>query len=114
MPEWYHPDYLKYQHTTDPGWAGGCFGFPNVNPYTNKSVTYTGYTPVKDFVTDVQLPQMNELAYNYNTEIMWCDIGGANNATIFASQWLNWARQQGRQVTFNNRCGIPGDFATPE
>jgi alpha-L-fucosidase len=45
---------------------------------------------------------------------MWCDIGGANNATIFASNWLNWARDQGRQVTFNSRCGLAGDFDNPE
>jgi alpha-L-fucosidase len=57
---------------------------------------------------------MNVLAYNYETEIMWCDIGGANNATIFASAWLNWARAQGRQVTFNSRCGLTGDYSTPE
>ena len=46
---------------------------------------------------------------------MWCDIAGsANNATIFASKWINWARDQGRQVTFNSRCGLAGDFDTPE
>ena len=70
--------------------------------------------PVDDFVIDLQLPEMEMLAYDYETEIMWCDIGGANNSTIFASAWLNWARTQGRQVTFNNRCGISGDFSTPE
>lgn len=113
MPEWYNPKYAEYKNV-DPGWAGGCFGFPGINPYTNQSIEYTGSVAVEDFVLDIQLPQMNELAYEYNTEIMWCDIGGANNATIFASKWLNWARGQGRQVTFNNRCGIPGDFTTPE
>jgi len=65
-------------------------------------------------VKDVQLPEMNTLAYEYETELMWCDIGGANNSTLFASAWLNWARDKKRQVTFNNRCGIAGDFATPE
>lgn len=113
MPEWYNPAYAPYRNP-DPTWAGGCFGFPDINPYTNASVDYTGYVPVDDFITDIQLPQMNELAYQYDTEIMWCDIGGANNATTFASNWLNWARTKGRQVTFNNRCGIPGDFNTPE
>lgn len=84
------------------------------NPYTNKTIPYTGYVPVNDFVPDLQLPQMRQLAYHYETEIMWCDIGGANNSTFFASKWLNWARSQGRQITFNGRCGIRGDFDTPE
>ena len=85
-----------------------------MNPYTGAEIPYSGYVPVNDFVLDLQLPEMNQLAYDYETEIMWCDIGGANNATIFASQWINWARKQGRQVAFNNRCGISGDFDTPE
>lgn len=106
MPEWFNPAYEKY--------AFSFFGLPNQNPYTNESIPYTGYVDVDDFVTDIQLPQMEELAYTYETEIMWCDIGGANNMTIFASAWLNWARQQGRQVTFNSRCGMQGDFDTPE
>ncbi|KUL84718.1 hypothetical protein ZTR_07609 [Talaromyces verruculosus] len=110
LPEWYNPAYAEYAIT----WGGGFPGGPPVNPYTNKTIPYTGYVPVNDFVTDIQLPQMQQLAYQYETELMWCDIGGANNSTIFASEWLNWARDQGRQVTFNNRCGIPGDFDTPE
>lgn len=57
---------------------------------------------------------MDVLAYQYETEIMWCDIGGANNSTLMASAWLNWARDQKRQVTFNSRCGIRGDYDTPE
>ncbi|KAF4500728.1 alpha-L-fucosidase [Fusarium agapanthi] len=82
--------------------------------YTGATVEYTGYVPVNDFVKDIQLPQMKELAYNYNTEIMWCDIGCPNNSTIFVSEWLNWTRTQGRQITFNSRCGLNGDFSTPE
>lgn len=110
LPEWYNPAYAEYAIT----WGGGFPGGPPVNPYTNETITYTGYVSVNDFITDIQLPQMRQLAYQYETELMWCDIGGANNSTIFASEWLNWARDQGRQVTFNNRCGIPGDFDTPE
>lgn len=113
MPEWFNPLYYKYRNA-NPLWAGGCFGFNNTNPYSGDAAAYTGFVNQEDFVQDIQLPQMNELAYNYDTEIMWCDIGGANNATIFASNWLNWAKSHGRQVTFNNRCGISGDFATPE
>ena len=79
-----------------------------------EEIPYTGYVPVDDFVMNVQLPEMETLAYEYDTEIMWCDIGDSNNSTIFASNWLNLARKQGRQVTFNNRCRIGGDFNTPE
>jgi len=107
LPEWYHPGYAKYAQTNFPGG-------PPVNAYTGVEIPYTGYVPVDDFVVDLQLPEMEMLAYDYETELLWCDIGGANNSTIFASAWLNWARTQGRQVTFNNRCGIRGDFATPE
>lgn len=111
MPEWYNPAYAEYYaELGGPNYFGGA----DVNPYTGATVNYTGYTPVNDFVTDIQLPQMNLLAYTYDTDLMWCDIGGANNATIFASNWLNAARQQNRQITFNDRCGISGDFSTPE
>ena len=108
MPEWYNPAYAKY--SWEPYFPGG----PPKNPYTGQVITYTGYVEVDDFVKDIQLPQMRQLAYDYETDIMWCDVGGANNATIFAAEWLNWARDQGRQVTFNNRCGLSGDFDTPE
>ncbi|KAG4256679.1 hypothetical protein FPRO03_03689 [Fusarium proliferatum] len=113
MPEWFNPAYAKYKNPTST-WGGGCFGFNDTNPYDGSTVEYTGYVPVKDFITDIQLPQMRELAYNYNTELMWCDIGGPNNSTIFMSEWLNWARTQGRQISFNSRCGLNGDFSTPE
>lgn len=75
MPEWYNPAYVKYA-PSDPNFAGGCFGSVNTNPYTGATIPYTGFVQVGDFVKDIQLPQMNELAYNYDTEIMWCDIGG--------------------------------------
>ncbi|XP_014550288.1 glycoside hydrolase family 29 protein [Bipolaris victoriae FI3] len=121
MPEWFNPDYSKYATDCCGGFPGG----PPKNPYTGVEVPYTGHVPVADYVTDLQLPQMETLAYDsrYETEIMWCDIGGANNATIMLSRWLNWARDQGRQVTYNNRCGYGstdhgdasgGDFTTPE
>jgi alpha-L-fucosidase len=63
---------------------------------------------------------MNILAYDYETDIMWCDIGGPSLSDDFAAPWLNHALQQNRQVTFNDRCGsvngvaISGDYATPE
>ncbi|PVH97050.1 glycoside hydrolase family 29 protein [Periconia macrospinosa] len=121
MPEWFNPDYAQYATDCCGGFPGG----PPKNPYTGEEVPYTGHVPVDDYVTGLQLPQMETLAYDerYETEIMWCDIGGANNATIMLSKWLNWARDQGRQVTYNNRCGYGstdhtdtsgGDFITPE
>jgi alpha-L-fucosidase len=48
------------------------------------------------------------------TEIMWCDIGGPNMTTSFAAQYFNSAANNGKQVLLNNRCGLPGDFDTPE
>ncbi|CAI6328049.1 unnamed protein product [Periconia digitata] len=121
MPEWFNPDYAEYATDCCGGFPGG----PPRNPYTGEEVPYTGHVQVEDYVTGLQLPQMETLAYDdrYDTEIMWCDIGGANNATIMLSKWLNWARDQGRQVTYNNRCGYGstdhtdasgGDFTTPE
>lgn len=111
LPEWYNPKYTTYAYSSGGGFPGG----PPTNPYTGEVLTYTGYVEVDDFIQDIQLPQQEVLAYDYDTEIMWCDIAGsANNATIFVSKWLNWARDQGRQVTFNSRCGLGGDFSTPE
>ena len=78
-------------------------------------MSYTGLVEVDDYVADFQLPSMNILGSDYDTDIMWCDIGGANMAPQFAAPWINAARQQNRQVTINNRCGgIEGDFQTPE
>ncbi|KAL3952492.1 hypothetical protein ACCO45_012435 [Purpureocillium lilacinum] len=94
MPEWYNPAYKPY----------GSGSFPAGRRRT-----------LDDFVRDIQLPQMKTLAYEYGVDIMWCDISGSpNNMTILAAPWLNWARDHRRQVTFNNRCGLKGDFDTPE
>jgi alpha-L-fucosidase len=56
---------------------------------------------------------MNTLA-DMGTEIMWCDIGGPNRTAEFASSWFNRAAAENRQVVMNSRCGLPGDFDTPE
>ena len=32
----------------------------------------------------------------------------------FAASWFNRASTQGRQVVLDSRCGLPGDFDTPE
>jgi alpha-L-fucosidase len=106
LPEWFHPDYKKYGFAS---WPGG----NATNPYTNKTLPYTGYVPVNDYITDVILPEMNTLA-NMGTEIMWCDIGGPNMTASFASEWYNNAARSGRQVVMDSRCGLPGDFDTPE
>jgi alpha-L-fucosidase len=69
---------------------------------------------VSDYIDDIIIPEMNALA-NMGTEIMWCDIGGPNKTTEFASAWFNRvAEEQNRQVVINARCGLPGDFDTPE
>lgn len=62
------------------------------------------------------VPQMEILAYNYSTDILWCDCGAANGTAPFAASWWNHARSQNRQVTINSRCGIAeaADFDTPE
>lgn len=106
LPEWFHPDYLDLGFGS---WPGG----NATNPYTNETLPYTGYVEVSDFVGDLQLPEMQALA-DRGTDIMWCDIGGPNASTVFASAYFNDAARAGRQVVTNNRCGIPGDFDTPE
>ncbi|KAJ6121190.1 hypothetical protein N7523_005470 [Penicillium sp. IBT 18751x] len=106
LPEWFNPDYRKYGFSS---WPGG----NATNPFTNKTLPYTGWVPVNDYVTDKVLPEMNTLA-DMGTEIMWCDIGGPNRTLEFASEWFNRAAKENRQVVMNSRCGLPGDFDTPE
>ena len=43
-----------------------------------------------------------------------CDIGGPNLTVEFAAEYFNNAAAQGKQVLLDNRCGVPGDFDTPE
>ncbi|TKA25115.1 hypothetical protein B0A50_06180 [Salinomyces thailandicus] len=106
LPEWFSPAYAPYGFGQ---WPGG----NATNPYTNATLPYTGYVPVTDFVSDVILPEMLTLA-DMGTEIMWCDIGGPNLTAEFAAVYFNTAAQQGKQILMNNRCGLPGDFDTPE
>lgn len=112
LPEWFNPAYVEYGW--DQNYKGNYYGRPPTNPYTNESIEFTGFVEVDDFIDDIMNPQMETLFYEYDTEIMWCDIGGPNKSPDIIAPWLNWARDQGRQVTFNNRCGIGGDFDTPE
>ncbi|KAJ7183877.1 glycoside hydrolase family 29 protein [Mycena filopes] len=108
LPEWFNPDYAKYGFGQ---WPGGnaleAFNSSAVQPYT-------GSFPLNDYIDDLQLPHMLDLATKYDTEIMWCDIGGPNRTLEFAAQFYNYAQAQGRQVTMNNRCGAVPDFETPE
>ncbi|KAI9685859.1 MAG: hypothetical protein M1822_004137 [Bathelium mastoideum] len=106
LPEWFNPAYAKYGFSS---WPGG----NATNPYTNQTLSYTGFVPVDDYISDVILPEMQTLA-NMGTEIMWCDIGGPNMTAEFASSWFNTAARAGRQVVMDNRCGLPGDFDSPE
>ncbi|KAI1852699.1 hypothetical protein JX266_002240 [Neoarthrinium moseri] len=106
LPEWFNPDYAPYGFGS---WPGG----NATNPYTNETLPYTGHVPVDDYVTDVLLPQMLTLA-DMGTEIMWCDIGGPNLTAEFAAHYFNSMAEQGKQVLLDNRCGVPGDFDTPE
>ena len=106
LPEWYHPSY----HDGSIHWDG-----PPRNPYTRKQVEYHGAPKVKDFVNDVQVPQFFELIHQYEPDIMWCDIGGINNSTVWQAEFLNRAKKKGNQVTMNDRCGNQvSDFATVE
>ncbi|KAK7755056.1 hypothetical protein SLS62_002871 [Diatrype stigma] len=106
LPEWFHPDYKPLGFGS---WPGG----NATNPYTGEVLPYTGYVPVEDFIKDVILPEMETLA-NMGTEIMWCDIGGPNRTAEFAAEYFNSKARKGQQVLINNRCGVPGDFDTPE
>ncbi|THX80725.1 putative alpha-L-fucosidase [Aureobasidium pullulans] len=117
LPEWFNPDFGPYgfsQLATDSStsWPG----MLATNPYTGLDEPYTGHVPVNDFIADVMVPQMEILAYNYSTDIMWCDCGAANGTADFAADWWNKARAQDRQVTMNSRCGLAhtADFDTPE
>ncbi|KAJ6626716.1 glycoside hydrolase family 29 protein [Mycena sp. CBHHK59/15] len=108
LPEWFNPDYAKYGFGQWPGGrAHNAFNSSSFEPYT-------GSLNITDYIDDLQLPHMLDLATKYDTEIMWCDIGGPNKTLEFAAQFYNHALSQGRQVTMNNRCGAVPDFETPE
>ncbi|KAJ6499583.1 glycoside hydrolase family 29 protein [Mycena vitilis] len=109
LPEWFSPDFAKYGFSSWPG--GLAHNAFNVSPLLEP---YTGHLNISDYLEDLQLPQMVDLAVKYDTEIMWCDIGGPNKTIEFAAAYYNHAMEQGRQVTMNDRCGFLPDFDTPE
>ncbi|EIW76474.1 glycoside hydrolase family 29 protein [Coniophora puteana RWD-64-598 SS2] len=108
MPEWFNPDWAPYGIEN---WPGGLAH----NPYIQSELEpYTGRVPVENYLSDLQLPQMLDLAEKYETEIMWCDISSANLTREFAARFFENAWNQGRQVVMNDRCGdLPG-HDTPE
>ncbi|KAJ0319610.1 hypothetical protein Brms1b_003768 [Colletotrichum noveboracense] len=117
LPEWFNPDFGPYGFVQFP--TPSAVSWPGVlasNPYTGEKEPYTGHVPVGDFIADLMVPQMETLAYDYGTDIMWCDCGAANGTAGFAAEWWNKARAEGRQVAINSRCGIAeaADFDTPE
>lgn len=117
LPEWYNPDFGPYGFSQyDKVGSTNWLGISATNPFTNLTEPYTGRIEVDDFITDVQYPQMETLAYRYGSDIMWCDCGTANETAAFASAWWNQARAEGRQVVMNSRCGVAqaADFETPE
>ncbi|KXN86827.1 Alpha-L-fucosidase [Leucoagaricus sp. SymC.cos] len=113
LPEWFNPDSQKYGFGS---WPGGLAHNPfPANESTRPQIEpYTGRLNITDYIDDLQVPQMLDLATKYDTEVMWCDIGGPNKTLEVAAQFYNHARSQGRQVTLNNRCGAVPDFDTPE
>ncbi|KAI0129194.1 alpha-L-fucosidase [Xylariales sp. AK1849] len=117
LPEWFNPDFGPYGFDQLPTVSTTSWpGILAVNPYTGEEEPYTGHIPVEDFIADVMIPQMETLAYTYETDIMWCDCGAANGTADFAAAWWNTAKTQNRQVAINSRCGIAeaADFDTPE
>lgn len=104
MPEWFNPDNA---------WSGHA---PR-NPYTGAPEPYTGYQAGRDFVRDYQAPQMTELVDGYDPDVIWCDIGGANDSRRVLADYFNKAKNRAvpKDVTVDDRCGIPThDYTTPE
>lgn len=117
LPEWFNPDFAPYGFAQTPD--ASSVNWPGVlarNPYTGLEEPYTGRVPIDDFIADLMVPQMEILAYNYSTDIMWCDCGAANGTAPFAAAWWNKAKTENRQVAINSRCGLAhaADFDTPE
>ncbi|KAF8985934.1 glycoside hydrolase family 29 protein [Cyathus striatus] len=108
LPEWFNPSYAPYGFSQWPGGlARNAFNSTVFEPYT-------GYLPIEDYVNDLQYEHMKRIVEVYDSDIMWCDIGGPNNTLRFAAEFYNHAQEQGREVTINNRCGAVPDFDTPE
>lgn len=108
LPEWYNPAFR---------WDDRFPGGPPRQYVTGAAEPYTGYRPVKNYVEDIQVPQMRELIDQYHPDLLWCDIGGPNDSLSVIAHFYNEAatEAQPRDVAVNNRCGVPvHDFLTPE
>ncbi|CAL1711586.1 unnamed protein product [Somion occarium] len=109
LPEWFNPAYAPYGFGSWPG--GGA-----LNAFNGSCCDpYIGYIPVDDYIEELQKPQIQTILHGYDTDILWCDIGGPTAFPQLAASWYNYAASQNRQVVMNNRCGAnQSDFVTPE
>ncbi|KAK0237964.1 glycoside hydrolase [Armillaria nabsnona] len=133
LPEWFNPAFAKYGHADGgddlyhrrgaegtPGYnilqRTGFAGGLAQNAYNSSEYEpYTDYVEVEDFLQDIMRPQMEALFYQYKTDILWCDIGGPTVFPDIAPRWFNWAKENGRHVIANARCGANySDFDNPE
>jgi len=72
----YNPDFGKYGYAVTTG--NKSTSWPGIlanNPYTGEIEPYTGHINISDYIADLMVPQMELLAFKYETEIMWCDCG---------------------------------------
>lgn len=118
LMEWFHPAY-----TADDGMmrvGGADILVPKLDPkdpYTGEPVPYRGYDPpVDDYVRDHVHVQVDELLTGYEPDLLWCD---ADWDVPTDEYWqlgalLDEHRSLGEQVLVNDRCALPGDFATLE
>jgi hypothetical protein len=83
LPEWFNPAYAPYGYSNWPGGlAHNAYNWSELEPYT-------GFVEVNDYVLDIQKPQMEILVGDkYNTNIMWCDIGGPTNITAVIPRYM--------------------------
>ncbi|KAL1728215.1 glycoside hydrolase superfamily [Schizophyllum commune] len=84
-------------NNTQPQLHRGVITFSNAYNASAPPEPYTSYVEVDDFLQDIMKPQIEALFYQYETDILWCDVGGPT--------WFNRAKQEGRQVVANARCG---------
>lgn len=107
LPEWFNPLYAPHGRLSFPGG-------PALNPFTRAEEPFTGLVDVGGFIEGIQRPQMEILTDKYGVDLLWCDIGLDNHSSAVFSKWYADAAREGREVAINNRCGVGGDFDTPE
>ena len=111
--EWYNPAYT---------------GEPVANWYGGDPVPYTGMKPIKSYVDQHMLPQMNEIIDQYHPAVVWCDGEWEKDAAYWhdaatIAHYYNSALERGEGVAIDDRCRVDGvreenqtvyDFSTPE